>query len=130
MGVFNGSSRDIDAILNELKPQFGGSDYNILSKNCNAFAEAFMKRLVGKSIPGYVNRMAEIGSYFSCLLPPSITNQAPVDAGAENNQLLAPSNKSAKSAFSGKGYKLGGTDSISSCVRLQFTDAQLRSTDS
>lgn len=109
MGVYNGTTKDLEITIDELKRSFQGSDYNVLTKNCNCFAEALVQKLLGKSIPGYVNRMAEIGSYFSCLLPPSITNQAPVDSTQESNNLLVPSSKSRSSGvFSGKGYKLGG----------------------
>jgi hypothetical protein len=79
MGTFKGTSKDIDTILSSLRSQFGGGDYHVLNKNCNAFATEFVKRLVGKDIPSYVNRMAFYGSYFSCCLPPQMSNNSPVD---------------------------------------------------
>lgn len=94
MGTFKGTSKDIETIISQLRPQFQGSDYHVLNKNCNAFANAFVQRLVGKEIPGYVNRMANFGSYFSCLLPDGTANNAPVDAGGSS---------SAPSSYSGGG---------------------------
>jgi hypothetical protein len=83
LGEFDGTSRDIDSALDELRPKFAGDSYNLLLKNCNHFADAFSTRLLHKPIPDYVNRMAYIGSYFSCLLPPSMTGQAPVDSAGD-----------------------------------------------
>ena len=79
MGVFKGTSKDLETIIQSLKPHFQGSDYHVLNKNCNCFANEFCQRVVGKEIPGYVNRMANIGSYCSCLLPQNTANDAPVD---------------------------------------------------
>jgi hypothetical protein len=107
------NDKDIDRVLDELRPEFKGSDYNLLTKNCNHFAEAFVKRLLMKSIPGYVNRMAYVGSLFSCLLPPSLTNSAPVDNGdSSTSPLMASSAKSQNerqtvAPFSGSAYRLG-----------------------
>lgn len=30
--------------------------------NCNSFCDALCQRIVGKGIPGYVNRMAQLGA--------------------------------------------------------------------
>ncbi|CAM9187164.1 unnamed protein product, partial [Ectocarpus fasciculatus] len=79
LGEFDGSGRDIDRALEELRPAYPGSSYNILTKNCNHFANSFSMQVLRKPIPDYVNRLAYIGSFFSCLLPPSMTGQAPVD---------------------------------------------------
>lgn len=35
-----------------------------MRKNCNAFSNALSEALLGKKIPGYVNRMASLGSVF------------------------------------------------------------------
>jgi hypothetical protein len=116
MGEFKGTSRDLDQILNELRPQFGGNDYNVLQRNCNCFSEALVWKLCRKQVPTYVNRMANFGSYFSCLLPPSLTGDAPVDSGSGQSTssgytVSGPKSyqSGASSSFTGKGHKLGGT---------------------
>jgi hypothetical protein len=86
MGDFKGTSKDIETIIQSLRPQFGGKDYHVLNRNCNSFANEFLLRLIGKEIPGYVNRMAHIGSYFSCLLPPQMAGNAPVDDTSGQHQ--------------------------------------------
>ena len=55
--------------VEEMRDSFGSNSYNILCQNCNHFAEAFSLRLLGVGIPAYVNRIAYMGSFFSCLLP-------------------------------------------------------------
>lgn len=78
IGMFNGDFRDVESVVSSLRPEFPGDAYNIISKNCNCFSQALVKRLLNKDIPGYVNRLADIGNMFSCLIPPSFTNQSPV----------------------------------------------------
>jgi len=96
MGTFQGTQRDLDRILDELRDTFQGSSYHVLTMNCNSFADAFVARLVDCRIPGWVNRMASIGAFFSCLLPQQLGNEAPVTQ--------APGR--ATVAFSGEGHRL------------------------
>ena len=113
MGEFKGTSRDMDKILDELRVEFRGSDYNIILRNCNHFAEAFVKKLLNKEIPGYINRLAFIGSFFSCLIPPQLTNDAPVNDGNNSTRSITDSSKPL-TAFSGAGMKLGSDNTSSS----------------
>lgn len=70
-----------------------------------------------------VNRMAEIGSLFSCLLPPSVTGEAPVQA-SDQQRLLQPSTV----PFSGTAFKVGGssTDVVSSVSSSGLNDRRER----
>ena len=96
MGSYQGTQRELDRILDELRDTFKGSSYHVLTMNCNSFADAFVARLVDCRIPGWVNRMASIGAFFSCLLPPQLSNEAPV-TNAQG---------SATVAFAGEGHRL------------------------
>jgi hypothetical protein len=78
LGKFKGTMRDVDTILDSLRPNYHGGNYHILDRNCNSFAESFVFKLLNKEVPAYVNRMAFWGSLFSCLLPQEMTGQAPV----------------------------------------------------
>jgi len=111
MGSFSGTQRDLDRILDELRDSFKGTNYHILTMNCNSFSEALVTRMLNKSIPGFVNRMAMIGSYFSCLLPASISNDAPV------NQPQIAATKA--NPFSGEGRRLLVTDSTKSAAEKE-----------
>ena len=117
MGVFKGTSGDITRIINELRSKYGGGDYNLLSRNCNNFADDFLIKLLGKELPGYVNRMATIGSFFSCLLPNDMTQNAPVNNGSISNNPIHSKSAAPVNSFSGSGVKLGG---YCSSTELQF----------
>ncbi|KAL9376656.1 hypothetical protein Peur_030776 [Populus x canadensis] len=52
--------------------EYHGDTYHLISKNCNHFTEDISCRLIGKRIPGWVNRLARLGVLCSCLLPESL----------------------------------------------------------
>lgn len=119
MGVYKGTSKDLSIAIDELRRKYGGGDYNLLSRNCNNFADDLLQRLLNKELPSYINRMATIGSYFSCLLPSNLTDAAPVTdnnsitSGTSNRLVSGRSTVSASSSnsqsFSGSGVKLGSS---------------------
>lgn len=124
MGVLDGGQAEIKKALDELKDSFGPNDYNIIRKNCNHFASAFCRKLVGVPVPGYVNRIADVGACCACLLPRQMLENAPVgdpDGNNNNNQssgfgmsgAVAPQTQTMR-AFTGTGSKLGGTSTSSS----------------
>ena len=49
-------------VLKDIKDDFMANEYNVIKKNCNHFSDEFCKRLVGRGIPGYINRLAKMGS--------------------------------------------------------------------
>lgn len=102
MGEFRGTTRDLETIVQSLRPLFSGNDYHVLNKNCNAFANEFLLRVLGKEAPAYVNRMAYYGSFFSCLMPDQMGNNAPVDS--------TPANSSSSSSGSGSVYRAGNNN--------------------
>lgn len=60
LGEIPCSRMELVAVLDEMKPQWMGPDYNLLHKNCNHFSEAFAERL-GLEVPDWVNRAARLG---------------------------------------------------------------------
>ena len=56
--------REITKILDDLKEAFPGNSYHVARKNCNSFSNALAEALLDKGIPGYINRIASIGSFF------------------------------------------------------------------
>lgn len=111
MGSANINSKDLDYLLDELRKEFKGEDYNILLRNCNHFAEAFIHRLLQKNIPSYVNRLAYVGSMFSCLMPPSLLDHNPVDNTSNSNYSNSRqiTNTANQQVFYSKGTTLGGS---------------------
>ncbi|MCO5574681.1 hypothetical protein L7F22_028471 [Adiantum nelumboides] len=58
--------------VEDITSEYTGDSYNLLLKNCNHFCEDVCMRLVNVHIPGWVNRLARIGSVFSCCIPRSV----------------------------------------------------------
>lgn len=111
MGSFRGTSSDIEKILSEMRNNFQGTDYHVLNRNCNTFADEFLQRLIGTPAPGYVNRMAFIGSFFSCLLPDNL-NQDPTQQQPSGSGGSSASSYSSGSS-SGGVYRTGNNNRTS-----------------
>ncbi|KAI3767205.1 hypothetical protein L2E82_17293 [Cichorium intybus] len=51
---------------------YHGDTYHLIVKNCNHFCNDICYNLTGNRIPGWVNRLAKLGSVFSCVLPEAL----------------------------------------------------------
>lgn len=128
LGYMQGGSTEVKGVLDELKQEFAPDKYNLIKKNCNHFANALAYALLQKQIPSHINRLANIGSCMSCLLPKQMLENAPVgDPNNQNsssnsgyqvypsrNQAQNDMKKSLVSAFSGSGMTLGSSSSSTS----------------
>uniref|UniRef100_A0A7S0HUY8 PPPDE domain-containing protein n=1 Tax=Hanusia phi TaxID=3032 RepID=A0A7S0HUY8_9CRYP len=69
VGYCERSRFEVEHLLRRLSASFLGDSYDIVRRNCNHFSNELSKILVGKSIPSYVNRPANVGhnllSFFS-----------------------------------------------------------------
>lgn len=72
----------MNAWVLDLRDEFGPDRYNLIRRNCNHFANALVWRLLGRTIPGHVNRLADFGTCCSCLLPKKLLEEAPVGPNA------------------------------------------------
>ncbi len=110
----------------DLRSQFGPNSYNLITKNCNSFSNAFAWALVGRTIPPHVNRLADIGSFCSCLLPQKMLEAAPVgDTSSDNStnsgfqvsgghgrlSSVGPGKNQMPRPFVGSGHTLGSSSS-------------------
>ena len=130
MGIFDGGSNDVKNIIHDLRSDFSGDSYNLILKNCNHFANALCWALLNKTIPGYVNRLADFGGCCKCLIPKQMLENAPVGgsgSGSDSNtsfsgfQVYSQSRRNQNqknnthqqsfSAFTGKGSTLGSSSS-------------------
>ena len=132
LGIYDGTTIELNKVLDELRNgKFGPNDYNIVERNCNHFANTLCYKLLNKQIPGYINRLADIGMCCSCLLPKSMLKNAPVgdtsttsgSSSTTSSSFLvkAPpgrmimndrsSTSSTAKVFNGTGARLGGTSS-------------------
>ena len=65
LGVHVGSTNEFNGVLNELRRAFPPGSYSLTGKNCNHFADAFCRALIGCGIPSYVNRAASYGRWLN-----------------------------------------------------------------
>eukprot|EP00271_Cylindrocystis_brebissonii_P005334 TRINITY_DN17331_c0_g1_i1.p1 TRINITY_DN17331_c0_g1~~TRINITY_DN17331_c0_g1_i1.p1 ORF type:complete len:217 (-),score=25.99 TRINITY_DN17331_c0_g1_i1:281-931(-) len=66
------SPREFRSYVENMSSEYFGDSYHLIIKNCNHFSADLSKRLVGRDIPGYINRLARLGWFFNCLLPEAL----------------------------------------------------------
>ncbi|KAI3709488.1 hypothetical protein L2E82_39250 [Cichorium intybus] len=72
LGHVTKSPSEFREFIETVASEYHGDTYHLISKNCNHFTDDISQRLTGKSIPGWVNRLAKLGAVCSCLLPESL----------------------------------------------------------
>ncbi|KAF8098204.1 hypothetical protein N665_0271s0022 [Sinapis alba] len=72
LGTTTMSRSDFRSYMEKLSRKYHGDTYHLIAKNCNHFTEEVCLQLTGKPIPGWINRLARVGSFCNCLLPESI----------------------------------------------------------
>ncbi|CAJ2642119.1 deSI-like protein At4g17486 [Trifolium pratense] len=72
LGEVNMHPSEFRTFIENMASEYHGDTYHLISKNCNHFTDDVSCRLTGKRVPGWVNRLARLGSLCSCLLPDSI----------------------------------------------------------
>ncbi|KAJ6839100.1 deSI-like protein [Iris pallida] len=72
LGTTDMSRTDFRLFIEQLAGNYHGDTYHLIAKNCNHFTNDVCTQLTGKSIPGWVNRLAKLGSFCNCLLPENI----------------------------------------------------------
>lgn len=69
LGTVRMGAQKFRDFVEEIACEYTGDSYHVLSKNCNHFCNDVSVRLVRVQIPGWINRLANIGSLCNCLLP-------------------------------------------------------------
>lgn len=82
LGVFHGSANEVSQVVRSLREDFAPGTYHVVSKNCNAFSNAFSERLIGVSIPRWVNRLAATAGRFGIGAGGEAVGGAGEDGGA------------------------------------------------
>eukprot|EP00804_Cyclotella_cryptica_P010693 CCRYP_005493-RA/>CCRYP_005493-RA protein AED:0.04 eAED:0.04 QI:548/1/1/1/0.5/0.2/5/2118/209 len=137
LGTFEGGSSELNAAISDLREDFGPDRYNLIRRNCNHFANALVWRLLGRSIPGHVNRLADLGVCCSCLLPKKMLEEAPVgpnagsSGGSAGFQMLGGTGREKKdgggrsstTAFTGSGVVLGSNGQTNNSSRIPLLGA-------
>ncbi|XP_068683860.1 deubiquitinase DESI2-like [Montipora capricornis] len=68
MGTTNLSPSEVEDLVKSMGLDYQGRSYHLIDKNCNHFTSEFCQALCNKPIPGWVNRLASVSSYFPFLL--------------------------------------------------------------
>lgn len=63
LGTTEMSRVEFRGFLEDLSESYHGDTYHLIFKNCNHFTDDLCKRLTGKQIPRWVNRLAKLGLY-------------------------------------------------------------------
>lgn len=69
MGETTLSQAEVQQVVMKMGQQYKGNKYHLLQKNCNHFASDLCSKLVGKSAPIWINRLAGLAILLHCLLP-------------------------------------------------------------
>nr|GMD81370.1 deSI-like protein At4g17486 isoform X1 [Ipomoea batatas] len=72
LGGTDMSPSEVRSFMEQLSRKYHGDSYHLIAKNCNHFTDEVCMQLTGKPIPGWVNRLARVGSFCNCLLPENI----------------------------------------------------------
>lgn len=54
---------EFQEFIGNMGSDYYGDTYSLISKNCNHFTQDVCMRLTGKQIPGWVNRLAQLGNF-------------------------------------------------------------------
>ncbi|CAN6296909.1 unnamed protein product [Urochloa humidicola] len=76
------SRSQVRTCIEDLAEDYHGDTYHLILKNCNHFTADVCHCLTGKPVPGWVNRLARLGSFFNCVLPESIKVSAVRDVNS------------------------------------------------
>jgi hypothetical protein len=69
LGRINIAPDQFREFIEGLACDYYGDTYHLITKNCNHFTDEVSSKLVGRRIPGWVNRLAKLGVLCNCLLP-------------------------------------------------------------
>ena len=73
-------------MIKEVSDQFLGTNYNLLTNNCNHFTSALCEKLTSKPAPAWLNRAASVGLALPCVVPREWV--CPPDADTADGELL------------------------------------------
>jgi len=128
LGETSLTPHELQRVIDDLSDEFPGNCYHPLTRNCNTFSNELCEKVLKTGIPSYVNRLANMGSALSCLIPqsglqmlgilpptgtPDDSNDLSDINKGENSRLNSPSTaKHTFLAFSGIGSTLSDDNSI------------------
>lgn len=79
LGRINMPVSEFRSFIESVASEYHGDTYHLISKNCNHFTDDIARRLTGKGIPGWVNRLAHLGTYTSSIYQFCLAFNHPLD---------------------------------------------------
>jgi hypothetical protein len=86
------SPKELENVIHEAKKKYPGTEYNLLSNNCNHFTNYMCRTLTGREMPAFINRAARVATMLPCLVPkdwatgPDIEDSASPDGHGASSQ--------------------------------------------
>ncbi|KAK4493577.1 hypothetical protein RD792_018071, partial [Penstemon davidsonii] len=120
LGSTDMSRSELRSFMEQLSNKYHGDTYHWISKNCNHFTDDVCQRLTGKSIPGWVNRLARLGVTFYC--PLNKTDEFEFNPILESSEILSIDPSSNTNPSIKLMLKEDGTDSAASSVSGESED--------
>nr|XP_024381526.1 deSI-like protein At4g17486 [Physcomitrium patens]XP_024381527.1 deSI-like protein At4g17486 [Physcomitrium patens]XP_024381528.1 deSI-like protein At4g17486 [Physcomitrium patens]XP_024381529.1 deSI-like protein At4g17486 [Physcomitrium patens]PNR50826.1 hypothetical protein PHYPA_010012 [Physcomitrium patens] len=84
LGTTSLNAAEFRSFMEQCADEYYGDSYHLIVKNCNHFSDDVCRRLTGKPIPGWVNRLARVGYMCNCLLPEGLQVTATEAPGCQN----------------------------------------------
>jgi len=66
IGEINISDFELECIMNTFRDKFLLNEYDLIKNNCNHFTKVFCKEICNYDLPKWINRAANISSFFYC----------------------------------------------------------------
>ena len=70
--IVAGKVEDMDRVyrvLGRLMKRYRANAYDMLLLNCNHFCDDLLRGLLGRGLPGHLNRAANFGGFIACIVP-------------------------------------------------------------
>eukprot|EP00250_Pteridium_aquilinum_P017459 c23637_g2_i1 orf=95-760(+) len=133
VGTTDKDPLQIREFIEQLSLDYAGDSYHLIAKNCNHFTNDVCMRLTKRSAPGWVNRLAHIGAFCSCLLPESLQlttvgQTAEYHIYDENGEDDLPGVQQVDNYDQGQRLLTAPNGDVQSQMQEQFRDANVKHT--
>ena len=88
--IVAGRVEDMDRVyrvLGRLMRRYRANAYDMLLFNCNHFCDELLRELLGRGLPGHLNRAAKVGGVMACIVPKRYRIVVPPGTTEEDIQL-------------------------------------------
>ncbi len=120
LGTTNLSALEFRSFIEQCADEYHGNTYHLIAKNCNHFSDDISRRLIARSIPGWVNRLARIGYMCNCLLPEGL------QVTVRETSAVFPNGCESERAF-GQGKEMVESEGDQECALITIPNGNMQS---